>query len=103
MVNGRTYASGRLEIYHDNVWGTICGKGFHRINANVACVQLGFYLGALSFGNNYGAGSGKIWLDNISCRGNEFQLWHCSSSDWGNNNCSHREDVGVTCADGRPM
>ena len=33
--------SGRLELFFDNQWGTICVSGFTKENANTACRQLG--------------------------------------------------------------
>ena len=34
--------AGRLEIFLDDVWGTVCADGFDVHNADVACQQLGF-------------------------------------------------------------
>ena len=47
--------SGRLEIYLNSEWGTICDDGFGITEANVACRQLGF-AGALNYGNSINLG-----------------------------------------------
>ena len=47
-VADERFSSGRLEIYINGQWGTICDDFFDITDANVACKQLGFS-GALSF------------------------------------------------------
>jgi len=50
------YTSGRLEIYMNNRWGTICNDAdFGRTEATVACQQLGWN-GALAYGNSRSLG-----------------------------------------------
>jgi len=58
----------------------------------VTCSYVGRQLG-----NQYGAGTGQIWLDEMTCQGNELTLSSCSHNDWGDNNCSHDEDVSISC------
>ncbi|NXO75369.1 NETR protein, partial [Sitta europaea] len=42
-------------------------------------------------------GSGPILLDEVQCSGNELSLDQCKKSDWGQQNCDHIEDAGVSC------
>lgn len=51
---------------------------------------------ALSWAH-YGQGSGPILLDEVECSGNELSLDQCKKSDWGQQNCDHIEDAGVSC------
>ncbi|CAG2239598.1 unnamed protein product [Mytilus edulis] len=86
----------RLEIFYNFVWGTVCDDLFRDINAHVACKQLGYSTG-VSLGSDVDDGSGRIWLDNVNCAGNEQQLMYCSHEEWGSGNCNHNEDVGIYC------
>ena len=59
-----------------------------------------FHLGAIPFLNSYfGSGSGPIWLDFVSCDGEEENLLNCSHNGFGVTSyyCDHLDDVGVQC------
>jgi hypothetical protein len=86
---------GRLEVFHAGQWGTVCDDGFTLIEAAVACRQLGLGNSGSSF--TAGNGSGTIWMDDVNCVGPEARLVECAFLGFGNNNCSHGEDVGVDC------
>ncbi|XP_063406054.1 neurotrypsin-like [Mytilus trossulus] len=86
---------GRLEIYLNRVWGTVCEHEFDDIDAAVACRQLGYRTGkAIRYGLIYD-GTGPIWLNSLRCNGTESKLTDCSNSD--TNYCSHYRDVGIQC------
>ena len=89
---------GRLEIYHNRRWGTVCGKNFDIRDANVACRQLG-YSRAMSYRPNKrnGRSRGPIYLDRLQCRGTEPSLFHCGHRAIGIHSCNHNQDVSVVC------
>ena len=45
----------------------------------------------------FGQGSGRIWLDDVFCLGDEGNLAECEHQPYGQNNCGHSEDAGVIC------
>ena len=89
---------GRLELFHSNIWGTVCSTQFHEIDAVVICRQLG-YPKLSSYGLQFGPGSGRIWIPEILCQGHEHNLLSCHFA-WGSSGCDHDDDVGVVCEDG---
>ena len=66
-------------------------------DAQVVCRQLGYTGGIAHKYAHFGEGSGQIWLDNVECGGYESLLTSCSANSFGDENCSHGEDAGVTC------
>ncbi|XP_060533809.1 uncharacterized protein LOC132706475 [Cylas formicarius] len=98
LMNGTTPKEGRLEIRHHGIWGTVCDDDFNEDAAKIVCKYLGFSGSALVKKDaQYGSGDGPIWLDQVSCFGNETSLEQCTHWDWGEHNCDHTEDVGVVC------
>ncbi|XP_068834353.1 lysyl oxidase homolog 3 isoform X2 [Capricornis sumatraensis] len=93
---------GRVEIQRAGEWGTICDDDFTLQAAHVLCRELGFTEATgWTHSAKYGPGTGRIWLDNLSCRGTERSVTECASRGWGNSDCTHDEDAGVICKDER--
>jgi len=41
-ITNSSYTSGRLEVYYNGEWGTVCDNGWDSVDTGVACRQLGF-------------------------------------------------------------
>nr|XP_046197600.1 lysyl oxidase homolog 2A [Oncorhynchus gorbuscha] len=94
----RKHYEGRVEVYYNGEWGTVCDDDFSIHAANILCRELG-YVEAVSWSpsSKYGKGEGRIWLDNVHCSGQERTLAQCKSNGFGVSDCKHSEDVGVVC------
>jgi len=93
--------AGRLEVFKDGAWGTVCddgpGGGYAQSNnnmANVVCRMLGHRGGQVKVEAYFGQGSGEIVMKEVRCQGDERSIFDCENIY---QNCGHNEDVGVIC------
>ncbi|XP_070408687.1 neurotrypsin isoform X2 [Nothobranchius furzeri] len=99
LVGGRSESEGTVEVFHAGQWGSICDDQWDDSDAEVVCRQLGLSGVARAWGQaHFGKGSGNVWLDEVRCSGNELTLEQCPKSAWGEHNCLHSEDAGVSCS-----
>ncbi|KAL2102764.1 hypothetical protein ACEWY4_001932 [Coilia grayii] len=89
--------AGRLEVFHNGTWGTVCDDGWDLRDAHVVCRQLqcGTALSA-PVNTSFQAGDVPIWLSEVNCTGNEASLSECSLAEWGRHSCL--EDVQIMCS-----
>jgi cysteine-rich repeat protein len=103
VVGGSGRNNGRLEVLHQNIWGTVCDDLLETPTSTtamnfsgVSCRQLGFTGGA-SLTTGFADGPDPIVLDDLMCVGTETALLMCPARAFGTHNCSHPEDVGLNC------
>ncbi|XP_071842148.1 uncharacterized protein [Apostichopus japonicus] len=97
LANGNETA-GRVEIYLDGEWGTVCDDSWDSTDGNVVCRELGFDKAlSVHLSAYFGEGVGRINLDNVNCKGEEERLRDCEAYTWTEENCNHVEDAGVVC------
>uniref|UniRef100_A0A8D1TVI9 SRCR domain-containing protein n=1 Tax=Sus scrofa TaxID=9823 RepID=A0A8D1TVI9_PIG len=99
LVDGTGRCSGRVEVLVQGTWGTVCDDLWDLAEATVVCRQLqcGQAVAAPT-GAHFGAGSGKIVLDDVQCVGSESHLGQCMPRGGAGHNCGHLEDASVICA-----
>ena len=96
-LQGSPHASaGRLEVWRNNMWGSVCNEHFTIEAANVVCRQLGFDQ-ALDYttGGYFGQSTGPIHMSNVTCIGYEAFIAGCTFST--THSCNHTQDVGIFC------
>ena len=83
----------------------MCSDGWYYslTSARVICRELGYpivrdhYI-LPSHYNGFQEGKGKIWLSKVQCNNREHSIFECQQSGFGDNDCSHRQDLGITCS-----
>ncbi|KAI4883681.1 hypothetical protein NFI96_015818, partial [Prochilodus magdalenae] len=99
LVGGPHMCSGRVEVPHLNSWATVCDADFDQQDAEVVCRELGCGLHVEVLGGAaFGRGEGRVWSEELQCRGHELHVYLCPKSPSMKHNCSHSNDVGVTCS-----
>lgn len=64
-------------------------------------ISIVMYIGTEALnGSSFGQGTGRIWLENVQCRGSERALANCTANFSGINSCTHAQDAGVRCLSG---
>lgn len=100
LANSQRSDRGRVEIYINGEWGTLCDDLWNTKAASVVCRQLGFpYVIKAAKQAEFGEGRNlRILLDDIDCTGKEKTLLDCKHKEIGKHNCNHQEDAGVICS-----
>ena len=93
-------SSGRVEVFYNVQWGTVCDDFWGIAEAHVICRMLNYSGAELAPRNaRFGQGSASmpILLDNVKCRGDESTIAACRHGGWGQNDCDHSKDASVVC------
>lgn len=99
LVGGPDRCAGRVEVLHEEQWGSVCHDDWDIKDAQVVCKQLGCGDAVLApIGAKFGRGFDTIWLDDVNCTGLEADLSECQARPWGDHNCYHGEDASAICS-----
>ena len=102
LAGGSSEAEGRVEVYINGEWGTVCGTSWDPLEGKVVCRQLGYKGVNRTYSNtsqhSFGEGTGLSWLSDLRCTGSEANLLQCPHYiDGVGNVCPQSLDVGVVC------
>ncbi|XP_039978044.1 T-cell differentiation antigen CD6-like isoform X2 [Xiphias gladius] len=100
LAGGPDRCAGRVELWRNSRWGTVCDDQWDLRDADVACAQLGcgYALSVMGQGGSFPPGRGPIYLDELNCTGTEENLWACPATQ-EEPDCGHKEDAGVICSE----
>lgn len=83
LVNGVSNFAGRVEVYINGAWKSVCDKRWYLSDARVVCKQLGFNNAVLNYSNAFfGKGSGIIGMEKVRCTGKESSLFDCTEGEF---------------------
>ncbi len=103
LVKEKEEIRGRLEMFNEQKFSSICDLGFNNESANIACKQMGYVKGSQitdqKIANDFKLeenSTEKFAASNIECRGSEKNLKECRSN-LKDIQCKHTQDVVVSC------
>lgn len=97
-MNGSNRCSGRVEVLHNQRWGSVRDDNWDLDDAEVVCRQLSCGMAVATPPRaQFGVGHEPIWLDDVNCTGTEATLSECRAGPWEESNCNHQEDASVVC------
>ncbi|EDV28720.1 uncharacterized protein TRIADDRAFT_51914 [Trichoplax adhaerens] len=100
--DGQDKLIGRLAIYYNGRWGSICLKGMTANIASVFCRQAEYgNQGSIITVLNQTKTTGTIWLRgyDIKCPSYSTDLTQCILGPWNASRCcNHSEDVWIKCS-----
>uniref|UniRef100_A0A3Q3K5V1 SRCR domain-containing protein n=1 Tax=Monopterus albus TaxID=43700 RepID=A0A3Q3K5V1_MONAL len=104
LAGGPDRCAGRVELWRNRSWGTVCDDQWDLSDANVVCAQLGcgYALSVTGQGGSFPPGRGPVHLDELNCTGMEENLWACPGVQ-DEPDCGHKEDAGVVCSEMRAI
>ncbi|KAL9954251.1 hypothetical protein ACROYT_G041766 [Oculina patagonica] len=102
LVGSPLAHAGFAQIRYYGRWGSFCDLGWGLAQGHVVCRELGYRRALYTTrGKIFEKQTGKIWVDEAQCTGNESSIIYCDltlirdfDDMWG---CSHDDAGGVIC------
>ena len=90
---------GRVEIFKEKLWGSVCFEDLTEVTTKVVCRELGFpgKIGVIPISQSLK----QQRLDNLNCFGDEKMVAECLQGQWVNKSCSSGNVAGLLCQTGK--
>ena len=75
LVEGSSSNEGRVEVYYNGEWGSVCNSGWDDTDAGVVCRELG--MGSSGISSYFGDNGRPMLLDIVVCSDNDMMLASC--------------------------
>ena len=104
LVGSPNEDEGRIQIYFESKWWTICDNSWDLSDAFVACRQLGYESAEATYRGWEHKWKGptsddvQVLMSGVYCKGNESTVLECAHTEFGEHQCTHDDDVGVKCS-----
>ena len=99
LVNGSNKCTGRVELYQNGQWGSVCDETWDMNDAAVVCTYLQCGR-AQKIPNSgfFGRGSTNMLIGEISCTGREHSPDECRQQNIGSSTCNSTSVAGLLCS-----
>uniref|UniRef100_A0A672TRL6 SRCR domain-containing protein n=1 Tax=Strigops habroptila TaxID=2489341 RepID=A0A672TRL6_STRHB len=97
LAGGPRRCAGRVELYLNGTWSTVCQDTWDIVDATVVCRQLGCGTALDAPGSaRFGPGVAAPWPGAGGCAGSELSLWDCPAP--GQRGCRRGGGAGAVCS-----
>ena len=101
LAGGSSEAEGRVEVYINGKWGTVCSWRWDPLDGKVVCRQLGYKGVNRTFSeisqHGFDEGTGQCWLSDLRCTGSEANLLQCPHHGVGSYEYLMATEAHVVC------
>ncbi|KAJ4447016.1 hypothetical protein ANN_09004 [Periplaneta americana] len=102
LVDGPSILAGRLQIFHNSQWRSVCtnSRNWTRADLETACRQLGFQGGQWwGWVDRQPGFKPRLLFEEPKCTGTEASLFECdwTSRQLGSGVCDYHPDLGIQC------
>ena len=95
--SGMSQLEGRLEIYYQGVWRSVCTQHWTLKEAHVACRMMGYH-SALYARTIYGSFDSQVGIKDLRCNGSEKDLVGCRNNSWNLQGCQDKMYATAICS-----